>query len=172
MAFCVPRGMDQSCPHWDEGLVLCGDRHGPSIFNLFFLYFLISLPFFLLLVAGIEICTWLPSVCVVNRIHILTVKQFWYLYMLQVSQQRQPSLSGVGVTDIDLQLPEEEREAVRTLALIYSTSGSSVPFPSDGSSLSGSSPYSFRKASTSTAKNSSLNCSETLMKLLRSSPAL
>lgn len=68
--------------------------------------------------AGIEVCTGLPAVCAVSRIHVLTVKQFLYLYLLQVSQQRQPSLSGMGVTDIDVQLTEEEREAVRTLALI------------------------------------------------------
>lgn len=63
-------------------------------------------------------CTGLPAVCVVGRIHVLTVKQFLYLYLLQASQQRQPSLSGMGVTDVDLQLTEEQREAVRTLALI------------------------------------------------------
>lgn len=58
------------------------------------------------------------TVCVVSRIHMLTVKQFLYLNLLEVSQQRQPSLSRMGVTDIHLQLNEGEREAVRTLALI------------------------------------------------------
>lgn len=68
--------------------------------------------------AGIDVCAGLPAVCAVSRICMLTVKQLLYLYLLQVNQQRQPSLSGMGVTDIDLQLTEEEREAVRTLALI------------------------------------------------------
>lgn len=68
--------------------------------------------------ADIEICTELPVVCVLSRIHILTVKQFLCLCMLQIYQQRPPSLSGMSVTDIGLQLTEEEREAVRTMALI------------------------------------------------------
>lgn len=52
-----------------------------------------------------------------SKIHILTVKPFLYMCIVQVSQQRQPSLNEMGVTEIDLQHTEEEREIVRTMAL-------------------------------------------------------
>lgn len=82
--------------------------------------------------AGIEVRAGLPAGRVVSRTHALTVKQFLSLCLLQVSQQREPSLSGVGVTDIDLQLTEEEREAVKTLALIIQHPAPPCHFPAPG----------------------------------------